>query len=459
MLAVISCAQLMVVLDGSIVNVALPAAQADLGMSDVYRQWVVTAYGLSFGGMLLLGGRLSDRFGRRLAFLVGLVGFAVASGIGGLATGTVMLLGARATQGAFAALLAPSVLAILTLTFPSGKDRASAFGIFSAVAISGGAVGLLLGGVLTERTSWRWTLLVNVIIAAAVGMAAIQVLPTGSSAPRPKRVDVPGGILATLGAAGLVYSFTSAEVFGWAAPRTLAVLVAALALLVLFIGVERRVDNPLLPLRVVTERNRAGAYLTANLSIMAMFGQFLLLTYYFQLTLGYSPIQTGLAFLPLTLCLAIGSTQIGRRLLGRVPARSIMAGGYVTAALGFLTFTQLAATSSFWHVLPGAVIVGLGSGTASIATNSLSTYAVEPGDAGVAAAMLNASQQVGGAIGTAMLSTVAASVTAASSRGGSAATMTGYAVAFAIAAALMIAAAAAAAALVNLRPTTTPEES
>lgn len=451
---VVAAAQLMMVLDGSVVNIALPAAQADLGMSDVARQWIVTSYGLAFGGLLLLGGRLSDLAGRRRAFFVGLVGFALASAAGGLAVDTAMLIAARAAQGAFAALLAPSVLALLTLTFPRGRDRATAFGVFSAVAIAGGALGLLLGGVLTQWVSWRWTLLVNVVIALVVFLAGLPAIPRTESGRHVQRIDVPGAVLATLGSVALVYGFTSAETDGWLAGRTLGLFLAAVVLLGGFAWLEARVANPLLPLRVILDRNRGGAYPAASLATMAMFGQFLLLTYYFQLTLGYTPIQTGLAFLPLTLSLAFGSSFVGRRLVLVIPSRWVMLAGYLVSAAGFASLTVLSSQSSFWQVLPGAVLIGLGAGTAGLAANSLATHGVDPHDAGVASAMLNASQQVGGAIGTAMLSTVAASVTAtaATVTGTAAAAMTGYLAAFAIAGGLMVAAALASVLLVTARP-------
>ncbi|OLT52272.1 MFS transporter [Cellulosimicrobium sp. CUA-896] len=452
-LAVVSLAQLMVVLDGSVVNIALPDAQADLGTSDVARQWIVTAYGLAFGGLLLVGGRFSDRFGRRRMFLVGLIGFAVASGLGGLAADTTMLIVARALQGVFAALLAPAVLSVLTLTFPGGRDRATAFGVFSAVAAGGGAVGLLLGGMLTEWVSWRWTLLVNVVIAIPVAVAARAVVPRHEVGEDKPRIDLVGAVLATGGLVALVYGFTSAELDGWTAPLTLGLFAAAVLLMVAFVVLESRVRHPLLPLRVVADRNRGGAYLATGLAIMAMFGQFLLLTYYFQLVLGYTPIQAGLAFIPLTGSLVVGSTQIGARLVTRVAPRYVMAAGYLVAALGFATFLLLGTDSSYWAVLPGSMMLGLGTGTAGVAATSLGTSAVAAEDAGVASAMLNTSQQLGGAIGTALLATVAASVTAGSTVGDPLeATMQGYLVAFGVAAGLMVGAAALAMVLVDARP-------
>lgn len=453
-LAVVSAAQLMIVLDGSVVNIALPDAQVELNMSNVSRQWVVTAYGLAFGGLLLAGGRISDRWGHKRAFVVGLIGFAIASALGGLAAGTGMLIVARALQGVFAALLAPSVLSLLTLTFLHGRDRATAFGVFSAVAAGGGAVGLLLGGLLTEWANWRWTLLVNVIIAVAV-LAAVPLLPRDAADDRQGRIDMPGALLATLGTVALVYGFTSAELSGWTAGSTLLLFASAAALIAGFVVLQSRVRFPLLPLRVVTDRNRAGAYLATGFAIMAMFGQFLLLTYYFQLTLGYSPIRAGLAFIPLTVCLVIGSTQIGARLVTRVRPRYVMSAGYLIAALGFVLLTFLTTESSYWHVLPGTMLLGLGTGAAGVAATALGTFGVDARDAGIAAAMVNTSQQLGGAIGTALLSTVAASVTAGLTVGATAtadATMQGYLVAFRVAAILMVLAAALALLLVNARP-------
>lgn len=451
-LAVVSAAQLMVVLDGSVVNIALPAAQADLGMSDVARQWIVTAYGLAFGGLLLAGGRISDRWGQRRAFLLGLIGFAVASALGGLAVNTGMLIAARALQGVFAALLAPSVLSTLSLTFPSGRDRATAFGVFASVAAGGGAIGLLLGGILTEWVNWRWTLLVNDVIAIVVLIAALTVLPRDGRTEKGSRIDIPGAVLVTLGVAALVYGFTNAELTGWTSLPTLGLFTAAIVLLVSFVVLEARVRNPLLPLRVVTDRTRGGAYLAVGFSIAAMFGQFLLMTYYFQLIEGYSPIQAGLAFLPLTLCLVMGSTQIGARLSGRISPRMMMFTGYAIAAIGFAVLGTLTLDSSYWHVLPGTILLGLGTGMAGVAANALGTSGVERHDAGVASAMVNTSQQLGGAIGTALLATIAASVTATAAGAGGATdadTMQGYIVAFWVAAGIMAAAAVVSAVLVR----------
>ncbi|AEW94558.1 MULTISPECIES: MFS transporter [Streptomycetaceae] len=413
-LVFIAIAQLMVVLDGTIVNIALPSAQHDLGISDGNRQWVITAYTLAFGGLLLFGGRISDLAGRKRAFIVGLIGFAGASALGGAAVNTGMLLGARALQGVFGALLAPAALSLLAVTFTEAKERAKAFGVFGAIAGGGAALGLILGGVLTEYLNWRWALFVNIFFAviAALGAAANVNEPVGSR--NPSRLDIPGVLLATAGLVALVYGFTRAESDGWSAGVTIGLFVGAAVLLVAFVVVESFVKAPLLPLRVVTERNRAGVYLSLGLAVIAMFGLFLFLTYYLQIVKGYSPITTGLAFLPMVAGMITGSTQIGTRLMTRVPPRFLMAPGFLVAALGMLILSQISVDSAYASVvLPGLVLLGLGMGTAFMPAMSLATYGVQPRDAGVASAMVNTSQQVGGSIGTALLNTIAASATTA----------------------------------------------
>ncbi|MYW02024.1 MFS transporter [Streptomyces sp. SID3343] len=410
----IAIAQLMVVLDGTIVNIALPSAQSDLGISDGNRQWVITAYALAFGGLLLFGGRIADMWGRRRTFIVGLIGFAAASAIGGIAVNTGMLLGARALQGVFGALLAPSALSLLAVMFTEAKERAKAFGIFGAIAGGGGAVGLILGGVLTEYMNWRWTFFVNIPFAAVAALGAVLVIREPSGTRNRAPLDIPGVLLSSLGLGTLVYGFTRAESSGWMATSTVSLFVAAVVLLASFVLVEARVKAPLLPLRVLAERNRAGIYLSLGLAIIAMFGMFLFLTYYLQIVKGYTPVVTGLAFLPMIAGMITGSTQIGARLMTRVPARLLMGPGFVSAALGMLLLTQLDINTSYAGViLPAQVLLGLGMGTAFMPAMSLATHGVRPSDAGVASAMINTSQQVGGAIGTALLNTIAASATTA----------------------------------------------
>ncbi|WP_255950206.1 MFS transporter [Streptomyces odontomachi] len=408
----IALAQLMVVLDATIVNIALPSAQHDLGISDGNRQWVITAYALAFGGLLLFGGRVADLWGRRRAFLIGLSGFAVASALGGAAQNEVMMLSARALQGVFGAVLAPAALSLLAVMFTDAKERAKAFGIYGAIAGGGGAVGLLLGGFLTQSLDWRWTFFVNVPIAMLAAAGAWLVIREPAGARNRAPLDIPGVILATLGLTSLVYGFTHAESDGWSDAVTIGLFVASAALLVAFAWTESKVKAPLLPLRVVTDRNRAGVYLSLGLAIIGMFGLFLFLTYYLQEVQGYSPIRTGFAFLPMVLGMITGSTQIGARLMTRVAPRLLMGPGFLSAATGMLLLTRLDVGSSYVSVLlPGMVLLGLGMGTAFMPAMSMATQGVQPQDAGVASAMVNTSQQVGGAIGTALLNTIAASAT------------------------------------------------
>ncbi|MET9469818.1 MFS transporter [Streptomyces sp. NPDC006544] len=413
-LVFIALAQLMVVLDATIVNIALPSAQTDLGISDGNRQWVITAYALAFGGLLLFGGRIADKWGRKNTFIVGLIGFALASALGGAAQGEAMMLGARALQGAFGALLAPAALSLLAVTFTDAKERAKAFGIYGAIAGGGGAVGLILGGFLTEYLNWRWTFFVNIPFAviAAVGAWMIIREPAGGRNRAP--LDIPGVVLSTTGLVALVYGFTRAESAGWSDTLTVGMFVASAVLLAAFVFVESRVKSPLLPLRVLLERNRGGVYLSLGLAVIAMFGLFLFLTFYLQVVKGFSPVKTGFAFLPMIAGMILGSTQIGARLMTRVPPRLLMGPGFMVAASGMLLLTQLEVGSSYPAlILPAQLLLGLGMGTAFMPAMSLATYGVNPADAGVASAMVNTSQQVGGAIGTALLNTIAASATTA----------------------------------------------
>ncbi|MEV6292424.1 MFS transporter [Streptomyces sp. NPDC051896] len=411
-LVFIALAQLMVVLDATIVNIALPSAQSDLGISDGNRQWVVTAYALAFGGLLLFGGRIADKWGRKRAFVTGLAGFALASALGGAATTGAMMFGARALQGVFGALLAPAALSLLAVMFTDARERAKAFGIYGAIAGGGGAVGLILGGFLTEYLNWRWTFFVNIPFAIVAAAGAYFVIREPEGGRNRSPLDIPGVILSTLGLIALVYGFTRAESDGWSDAVTVSMFIASAVLLTAFAFVESRVKAPLLPLRVVTDRNRGGIYLSLGLAIIGMFGLFLFLTYYLQVVKGYSPVKTGFAFLPMIAGMITGSTQIGTRLMTRVPARLLMGPGFLVAGVGMLLLTQLEVGSSYAALLlPAMLLLGLGMGTAFMPAMSLATMGVEPRDAGVASAMVNTSQQVGGAIGTALLNTIAASAT------------------------------------------------
>ncbi|MBT2415824.1 MFS transporter [Streptomyces sp. ISL-12] len=411
-LVFIALAQLMVVLDSTIVNIALPSAQQDLGISDGNRQWVVTAYALAFGGLLLFGGRIADLWGRKRTFVVGLIGFALASALGGAATNEAMMFGARALQGAFGALLAPAALSLLAVTFTDAKERAKAFGIYGAIAGGGAAVGLILGGFLTEYLDWRWTFFVNIPFAVVAAAGAWLVVHEPAGSRNRSTLDVPGVILSTLGLVALVYGFTRAESEGWSEATTVGMFVAAAVLLIAFVLVESKVKAPLLPLRVVADRTRGGIYLSLGLAIIGMFGLFLFLTYYLQIVKGYSPVKTGFAFMPMVVGMITGSTQIGTRLMTRVAPRFLMGPGFLVGAVGMLLLTQLEIDTSYAAVLlPGMLLLGLGMGTAFMPAMSMATQGVRPQDAGVASAMVNTSQQVGGAIGTALLNTIAASAT------------------------------------------------
>jgi EmrB/QacA subfamily drug resistance transporter len=402
----IALAQLMVVLDATIVNIALPSAQRALDISDANRQWIITAYTLSFGGLLLFGGRVGDLIGRKRAFLIGLIGFAGASAVGGAAVDEAMLLGARALQGAFGALLAPSALSLLTVTFTVPKERAKAFGIYGAIAGGGAAIGLIVGGLLTEYLNWRWALYVNVPIAVVGLVGALAFVrdpaPRGGS-----RLDVPGVVLVTGGLVALVYGFTRAESEGWHEGGVVGLLAGAGVLLAAFIILEALTRAPLLPLRVVLDRNRGGAYLAVGLSVIGMFGLFLFMTYYLQTVKHYSPVRTGLAFLPLTAGMIVGSTQISARLMNQVPARLLMVPGLLVAEAGIALLLRLRVDSAYAGlVLPSQLLLGIGLGVTMMPAMNLATIGVDVRDAGVASAMVNTSQQVGGSLGTALLNTV-----------------------------------------------------
>jgi EmrB/QacA subfamily drug resistance transporter len=421
---VLAAAQLMIILDASIVNIALPSAQKALDISNADRQWVVTAYLLAFGSLLLLGGRIADYTGRKRTFIIGLLGFAVASAIGGLAPNQAFLFTARGLQGAFAALMAPAALSLVTVTFTEPKERAKAFGVFGALAGAGAAIGLIVGGVLTEYASWRWCLGVNVPFAIIVAIAAVPLVHE-SRAPGDTKYDIPGVLLATGGLFALVYGFTEAAkaknpgnpnslaVRGWGAPTTITWLAIAVVLLVGFVVWERRTKNPLLPLRVVLDRNRGGSFLTYLFVAAGLYGMFLFLTYYFQVNLGYTPLHAGFAFLPFSLGI-IFTAGVVAQLLPRVGPRPLMITGLAMAVIGMLWLTQISLTSSYWtHVFLAEVIMSIGLACVFIPAASTSLIGVDSHDAGVASATLNTSQQIGGSLGTALLNTVfAGAVTA-----------------------------------------------
>ena len=412
-LVCISVAQLMVALDATVINIALPSAQHSLHISDAQRQWVVTAYTLAFGGLLLLGGRLADTLGRRRVFLVGLAGFAIASAVGGAAPHFGWLLAARAAQGAFAALLTPTALSLLAVTFVEVRERAKAFAVFGAIAGTGGALGLLLGGVLTEYVQWRWCLFINVPIAFVALVAARRVLPDVPVRAR-GALDVTGALLVTGGLASVVYGLSEAASDGWSSVPTLGGLATGAALLAAFVMVEAASPHPLLPLRIPRDRNRGGASLGIGLAVVAMYGLFLLLTYDFQVVLRYSPAKAGLAFLPMSAAVLASSTTISRALLPRVAPRMLMAPGLLFGAAGVATLTRLSVHASYVaHALPAELMLGAGMGAVFVPAFSTATAGVDQRLAGVASAVANTAQQMGASFGTALLNTVAATSTAA----------------------------------------------
>lgn len=440
-LGVIAIAQLMVVLDATIVNIALPSAQQDLGFDNDSRQWIVTAYALAFGSLLLLGGRIGDLFGRKWTFIGGLIGFSLASAVGGAAGSFEVLVAARAAQGLFGAMLAPSALGLLATTFTDPAERGKAFGIFGAIAGTGAAIGLLLGGILTEILSWRWCLYVNLLFALPAALAAFRLLTNQANPQRP-RIDIPGALLATSGLFALVYGFSNSETHSWGHPVTVVMLGASVVLLTAFFAVERRVAHPLLPLRVLADRTRAGAFAGIGLAGIAMFALFLFLTYYMQRTLGFTPIQTGLGFLPLSAAIIVTANIVSQRLLPKFGPRPHMVAGMLFGAGAMLYLTQLGTDTGYAsHVLPALVLMGVGMGNIFPPAFQSATFGVDRADTGVASAMVNTMQQVGGSIGTALLSSIFASAVTSYANGHArspelleTATVHGYTVAFWVAA-------------------------
>ncbi|WAA66882.1 MFS transporter [Microbacterium oxydans] len=408
-LIVISLTQLVVVLDGTIVNIALPRAQAALGLSDGQRQWVVTAYALAFGALLLLGGRIADYVGRKRIFLVGMVGFGAASLYGGLAQQGWELILARGLQGAFAALLAPAALALLTVTFPSGRERNTAFAVFGTVAGTGAAVGLLLGGVLTEFADWRWCLLVNLFFVV-VGVVGGALFLTESRAEGDNRYDVWGALFVTLGLGALVYGFSLAE-NGWGEPLTIAFLAIGLALLGIFVWVESWVAQPLLPLRVVADRVRGGAFLIQGVAGAIMIGATVYLTFHLQFVLGMGALQAGLASLPLPLA-TMALAPVATKLLPVIGPRPQLIVGPVVAAVGLFLLSGITPDGAYLvQIAPGLVLLGIGMGFIFIPLQNLALSGVAPYDAGVASAVANSAMQIGGSIGLSVFTAVyAASV-------------------------------------------------
>ena len=445
-LALLGVAQLMVVLDSTIVNIALPSAQRDLGFSTESRQWVVTAYALAFGSLLLVGGKIGDLFGRKWTFIGGLIGFSAVSFLGGLAPSFGVLIVARALQGAFGALLAPSALSLLTVTFADSPERPKAFGLFAALATAGASVGLLLGGLLTETLSWRWCLYVNLFIAVPAAFAASRLLVNEGHPSRP-RIDFVGVALACTGLFAIVFGFSEAETDSWSSPVTITSLAAGVVLLVAFVVSQRRADQPLLPLHIVLDRARGGAYASIAIAGASVFAVFLFLTFFMQQNLGWSPLKTGVGFLPMTLMIFLIAPNVQTRVLPRIGVRPIIMTGMTLGAIAMLAFfTRLTPSSTYaGTVLPGLLIIGIGMPCIFAPSFATATLGVTRFEAGVASAMVNTCQQVGGAVGTAVLSTVFASAATgyvtSHERGpgiGAAAQIHGYTVAFYVAAGMFL---------------------
>lgn len=403
-LAVICVAQLMVVLDATVVNVALPKIRHDLGFSADNLTWVITAYSLTFGGLLLFGGRTGDFFGRRRMFMIGVSLFAAASLVGGLATSEVMLIAARAAQGAGGAIAAPTALALLATTFTEPAARARAFGVFAAMAASGGALGLLLGGTLTDFASWRWALFINVPIGAIVLFLTPRTLSESQGSGT--RLDLPGAISVTAGMSILVYGLTKAASDGWTSATTLVTLVIALALLVAFIVIEHVSSHPLMPFRIFANRNRTGAYLIMLFLAAALFTTFYLMAQYLQDVHGWSPFRTGLGFLPMPVTITIMSLVVVRRLIPRIGIRPFLTVGPILAIAAMVSFGRLSASSSYWEFLGCLILLGLGMGSSFVPLTMTAVNGVAPHETGLASALLNTGQQVGGAIGLAVFGTV-----------------------------------------------------
>lgn len=409
-LVVIAIAQLMVILDASIVNIALPhaalpKAMGGLGISKQNYQWAVTAYLLTFGGLLLLGGRIGDYVGRKRVFMIGLAGFAGASLLGGFSQNQQMLFGARALQGVFGALLAPAALSLISVTFTDSKERARAFGVYGALSGVGAAIGLIAGGLLTQYLSWRWCLFVNTPMAIVALSLAGPVVHESKVDGHP-HYDVPGALTATLGMVGVVYGVTQASTDGWGSTKAWPFIALGAILLALFFVVEARVKQPLLPLRLIVDRVRAASYLTNILVPLALFGMFLFMTFYFQNIHAYSAVKSGLLFLPFSLGVIV-SAAVTSQLLPRFGPRPLATIGCLMGGVGMLWLSYMTVGSTYvTRLLPPMLIMSLGLGLVFVSVASTALFNVAPNDSGAASAVLATAQQIGGSFGTAIESTI-----------------------------------------------------
>ncbi|MBI3429852.1 MAG: MFS transporter, partial [Actinobacteria bacterium] len=401
----------MVILDSSIVNIAIPSAKIDLGITNANQQWIITSYTLAFGSLLLLGGRIADYVGRKRSFIIGLLGFASASALGGIASTQFLLFSARGLQGAFGALLTPAALSLLNVTFTVPKERAKAFGVYGAISGGGAAIGLILGGVLTEYANWRWTLGVNVPIAIFAALLAGPMIKE-SKALGDRSYDIPGVLTATAGLFSLVYAFTLAAKDGWTDGSTFLFFTLAALFLTVFIGIEIRVKNPLLPMRILAERNRAGSYIGSLFVAAGLFSMFLFLGLYLQVILGYTPLRTGFAFLPFSIGIMVFAGIVAK-LLPTMGPKPLMLWGLIQSAIGLLLLSRITPETAYvTHVLPALIIMSTGIALVFIPMATTSLHGIGAHDSGVGSAMLNTSQQIGGSLGTALLNTIAATATA-----------------------------------------------
>ena len=418
-LAIVAMAQFIVVLDASVVNVALPSLQRDVGLSQENLSWVLNAYTLLFGGFLLLGGRAADRLGRRRLFMAGIALFTVASLACGLAQSEATLLIARGAQGLGGAMVSPAALSIILTTFAEGSERNRALAVWGAIAGAGGAVGLLLGGAIVEVLSWRWVFFVNVPIGAAVLLLAPRIVPESRAEGVRSGYDVEGATTITLGTMALVFTLIKANDWGWSSGRTLAGFALSVALLVAFVLIERRHENPLVPLRIFSNRSLAASNATVLLLVAALFAMFFFCTLYLQQVLGYSALKTGLAYLPLSVAL-IGSSGVASGVADRLGPKPVLVGGMLIAAVGFVLLTRLDANGDYaGQVLPAMIVIGIGFGMSFVPATIAATSGVAPEDSGLASGLLNTTQQVGGSLGLAVLSAISTSRTASALDDGS----------------------------------------
>jgi EmrB/QacA subfamily drug resistance transporter len=420
-LALIAVAQFMVILDATIVNVALPTIKVDVGFSEQSLSWVLNAYTLMFGGFLLLGGRLADRLGRRRLFVAGIVVFSGASLICGISQSEGMLLVARGLQGLGGAMVSPAALSIILTTFAEGPERNRALAVWGAIAGAGGAIGLLLGGVIVEVLTWRWVFFVNVPIGAVVLALTPRIVPESRSESASKGgYDVEGAVAITLGTIALVFTLIKAESWGWTSVRTLVGFAIAAVLIVAFVQIERRHRDPLVPLRIFTNRSLAASDATMLLVAAALFGMFFFCTLYLQQVLGYSALKTGIAYLPLSLTL-IGASALASRLVDRFTPKPVLVTGLLVSTAGFVLLTRVTGHGDYTsHVLPAMIVIGAGLGLSFVPITIAATNGVASGDSGLASGLLNTTQQVGGSLGLAILSSVSTSRSTSALQGGSA---------------------------------------